>query len=554
MIGMRFRERLLRDGRDRARRRAGVAGRAGRGRAWSSRPSDEEDEFWMFRSHVVREVAYDSILRRRRPRLHRAVAEALLALEPERAADNVELIASHYELSDEPGLRHPHLRAAVEFAEASHSVAGTADRARRALGIRAREPQCGVRRRRRVVPRAPRRRASDARRPRRARRSPRRGRAATRARATSSQEARARRARRLVRHDHRRSDGRGPSPRPSAGARRWRRARRLGSRRVCGPRSPCRERSPPASRAGSPWPSTRSTAPRRRRAASATRSPRRARSWCNGVLWLWEGKPVDARTSLRRALELVVGAPVLDPRRSVRPLARRGRRGGGELRRCARARGAAAGPCRRARRSVGRRRGASRAGRAVARAGRPRPGVHAGFERPSRWPRNARSPSTPRPTRTSRWRAPALDRGERRRRRRSVSCAALLERDPWLGWRLEARLELARARHGARRGRRRGALGSSPSRGGCDSTARARDRQRVAADAIEGEALALLGDPDGLELVEQALADAEQSASPYLVAETARALARVGALVGGERGALAQARADAALSGTVSAR
>ncbi len=104
-------------------------------------PEHDEDEFWMFRSHVVREVAYDSILRRRRPRLHRAVADALLALEPDRAADNVELIASHYELSDEPALAISHLRAAVEYAEASHSVAGTADRARRALGIRSREPK-----------------------------------------------------------------------------------------------------------------------------------------------------------------------------------------------------------------------------------------------------------------------------------------------------------------------------------------------------------------------------------------------------------------------------
>ena len=72
-------------------------------------PADRDDPhgYWTFRSHVVREVAYDSILRRRRPRMHRAVADALCRLEPDRAADNVELIASHFELSDEPGTRDP---------------------------------------------------------------------------------------------------------------------------------------------------------------------------------------------------------------------------------------------------------------------------------------------------------------------------------------------------------------------------------------------------------------------------------------------------------------
>jgi len=101
---------------------------------------DDEDPYWRFRSHVVREVAYESILRRRRPRLHRAIADALLELEPDRIADNVELLATHFELSNEPALAIPYLRSAVEYAEAAHSVTATAERARRALGIRAREP------------------------------------------------------------------------------------------------------------------------------------------------------------------------------------------------------------------------------------------------------------------------------------------------------------------------------------------------------------------------------------------------------------------------------
>ncbi|MEY2461125.1 MAG: hypothetical protein QOG30_2955, partial [Acidimicrobiaceae bacterium] len=98
VIGMRFRERLLR-----AVATVPDSLRSSLAELVEAElvipPADEDDEFWMFRSHVVREVAYESILRRRRPRLHRAVAEALLKLEPDHADDNVELIASHYELS-----------------------------------------------------------------------------------------------------------------------------------------------------------------------------------------------------------------------------------------------------------------------------------------------------------------------------------------------------------------------------------------------------------------------------------------------------------------------
>ena len=101
---------------------------------------DDDDPYWRFRSHVVREVAYESILRRRRPKLHRGVAEALLQLEPERLVENVELLATHLELSDEPALAIPYLRTAVEYAQAAHSDSAVVERARRALSIRAREP------------------------------------------------------------------------------------------------------------------------------------------------------------------------------------------------------------------------------------------------------------------------------------------------------------------------------------------------------------------------------------------------------------------------------
>jgi tetratricopeptide (TPR) repeat protein len=114
---------------------------------------------------------------------------------------------------------------------------------------------------------------------------------------------------------------------------------------------------------------------------------------------------------------------------------------------------------------------------------------------------------------------------------------SLLERDPWLGWRLEARLDLTRAAAALGAGRAEEAR-----RLAVDGRLRldraAARRERALADAIEGEAAALLGDARGVELAQQALTDAEAYGSPYLVAEMARSLAR----------------AHAALSGTVSGR
>jgi ATP/maltotriose-dependent transcriptional regulator MalT len=131
--------------------------------------------------------------------------------------------------------------------------------------------------------------------------------------------------------------------------------------------------------------------------------------------------------------------------------------------------------------------------------------------------------------------------------------AAVLQHDPWLGWRLEARLDLTRARAalvgGDAEEARRLAIA-----GRLRLDRAAARRERVTADAIEGEAAALLGDPEAVGLAERALAGAQEMGSAYLVSETAQALARVAAHIGGEPGALAQARADAALSGTVSGR
>jgi class 3 adenylate cyclase/tetratricopeptide (TPR) repeat protein len=98
------------------------------------------DDLWSFRSRLTRDVAYDSILRRRRPAAHRAVAEGLLALEPDRVAENADLLAHHFEESDDPPLAIPHLLEATARAEYAYNFTGALERAKRALRLRDRFP------------------------------------------------------------------------------------------------------------------------------------------------------------------------------------------------------------------------------------------------------------------------------------------------------------------------------------------------------------------------------------------------------------------------------
>ncbi|MEY2453386.1 MAG: hypothetical protein QOD92_2960 [Acidimicrobiaceae bacterium] len=494
---------------------------------------EEGDEFWTFRSHVVREVAYESILRRRRPRLHRAVADSLLALEPEHADDNVELIASHYELSDEPELAIPYLRTAVEYAEASHSVAGTADRARRALGIRTREPgavsdgdaawfleHLGVAR----LMLGDRgglddlRSAVDLR----------------RAVGDAGEEAAVEErvgwyvtiagdptgaGHHLVRAQELADGGEIPDPLATA-LRAGVAVSRAFSAGVAGKLMVA-------------FDAVDGAASEARGVGDAFTEARAL--LVNGVLWLWEGKPADARISLRRALELswkhqywfladlcgrwLVASDVeagngdAALELAAPLLARADERGDPSV----------AVGVRAALAELWRERGdldqaCSLATAAVALATERSVAVDAAADA---YLTLARA---------------ALDRGD------SADgplgqLAELLQRDPWLGWRLEARLELTRARAALAAGdgdeARRLAVA-----GRLRLDRAAARRERVSADAIEGEAQALAGDPEGARLVAQALADAETFGSPYLVAETARALAR----------------AEAALSGTVGGR
>lgn len=101
---------------------------------------DPHDDLWSFRSRLVQQVAYDSILRRRRPPAHRAVAEALLDLEPERIDENADLLAHHLEEGDDPPSAIPHLIEAIDRAEFAYNFTGALERAKRALRLRDRFP------------------------------------------------------------------------------------------------------------------------------------------------------------------------------------------------------------------------------------------------------------------------------------------------------------------------------------------------------------------------------------------------------------------------------
>jgi adenylate cyclase len=100
----------------------------------------DDGGLWRFRSRLVREVAYDSLLRRRRPPAHRAVADALLELEADRTHENADLIAHHFEEGDDPPLALPHLKIAIDRAERAYNFTGALDRAKRAVKLRDRFP------------------------------------------------------------------------------------------------------------------------------------------------------------------------------------------------------------------------------------------------------------------------------------------------------------------------------------------------------------------------------------------------------------------------------
>jgi tetratricopeptide (TPR) repeat protein len=92
--------------------------------------------YW-FKSPLVREVAYQCILRRRRRTNHRRVAEALLRLHPEREEELAEVLAYHFEQAELGHLAAQYLALALKHAEEVHAFTSAAELAGRVLELRA---------------------------------------------------------------------------------------------------------------------------------------------------------------------------------------------------------------------------------------------------------------------------------------------------------------------------------------------------------------------------------------------------------------------------------
>ncbi len=65
---------------------------------------------YIFKHALTQEVAYNSLLVRRRSEIHRRIGEAVETLYPERLEEFYEVLAYHYSKSDEPAKAHRYLR------------------------------------------------------------------------------------------------------------------------------------------------------------------------------------------------------------------------------------------------------------------------------------------------------------------------------------------------------------------------------------------------------------------------------------------------------------
>jgi class 3 adenylate cyclase len=504
------------------------------------------DAFWVFRRQLVREVAYHSLLRRRRLTAHRAVAEALLELEPDRRDDNAELIAHHFDLSDRPARALPFLAHSLRHALEAHSTSAAAVTARKAITIAERHPE--------EVDRSDLAWFHE--------------RLAVCRFLTGERDGvdslLAAVAIRRTQGDHT-AVARGLERagwyltlfgEPENAEAHLAAAEEVVDRGLVGDEDAAGVRAGiGASRAFAAAAEGRLAAARRQAAEAASLasaagddfSVARARA-AAGVVELWDGDPVAAIDHLRAALDLAwaghqavladrcgrwlvvalteAGAygdalSLADPL-----LARADERNDASVGIGVRSALAALwrelGDLDRARRladdAVRLGRGRSVASDALVGAHLAR--IHGELDDPRR------------------------GEGDAAAHLRELD--ELLERDPWLGWRLGARTELARARL---------ALAGDDLDLALLSIDRARlrlgeagaPRERSEAERLEGEVLARRGDPAGARRLEQALADAERSGSPFAVATVAATLARVSP-AGEPARAAAVARLDAALT------
>lgn len=100
-------------------------------------PAPGQPPVYWFRSPLARDVAYHSILRRKRRVQHRKVAETLLQVDPEREEELAEVLAYHFERAEVGNLAAQYLAIALKHAEEVQAFSSAAELAGRALGLRA---------------------------------------------------------------------------------------------------------------------------------------------------------------------------------------------------------------------------------------------------------------------------------------------------------------------------------------------------------------------------------------------------------------------------------
>jgi class 3 adenylate cyclase len=100
-------------------------------------PTGDAGAVYWFKSPLVREVAYHSILRRRRRTGHRKVAEAILRLHSDREEELAEVLAFHFEQAEVGHLAAQYLALALKHAEEVHAFPSAAELAARVLELRA---------------------------------------------------------------------------------------------------------------------------------------------------------------------------------------------------------------------------------------------------------------------------------------------------------------------------------------------------------------------------------------------------------------------------------
>lgn len=103
------------------------------------------DTFYVFKHALIQDIAYDSLLRSTRQRLHGAVATALESRFPLRAQHEPAVLAAHFEKANQAELAAGYFKAAAEKAVAAVSLQEAVAHCEHALMLLGRQPEADAR-------------------------------------------------------------------------------------------------------------------------------------------------------------------------------------------------------------------------------------------------------------------------------------------------------------------------------------------------------------------------------------------------------------------------